>query len=106
MRSRRVGNAMLVPVAPGGAQEADMQEVVGGAAVAEGLGAELEDGLTHLPGGGRRGHRLAEGDGDRQRHALRHLEEEASLLETEDAAPYAVEMDGDHGHVDAGEDLL
>jgi hypothetical protein len=83
-----------------------MQEVVGRAAVAEGLAAELQDGLTHLPGGGGRGHGLAERDGDGERHALRHLEEEAAVLEAEDATPDAVEMDGDHGHVDAREDLL
>src|SRR5262245_41603265 len=106
MSAGRVGDSLLVPVAAGGAQEADVQEVVARAAVTEGLAAELEDGLAHPPGGRGGRHGLAEGDGDRERHALRPFEEEAAGLEAEDAAPDAVEMDGNHGHIEAGEDPL
>ena len=51
-------------------------------------------------------HGLAEADGDGIRNAARHLPEKASALEAEDAAPDAVEIDGNDGRIDAFHDAF
>ncbi len=83
-----------------------MQQVVAPAPADECVAAQFHDRLAHFPGAGRRLHRLAERHGDRQRHAPRPFPEELAVLEAEDAAPDAVQMYRDNGHVDAFQDTL
>src|SRR6185437_2635752 len=67
---------------------------------------EFLDGSADRDRGGRGRHGCAEAHGDGVGNAARHLPEEATALETEDAAPYAVEVDGDDGNFDAFHDAF
>ena len=62
-------------------------------------GADLESGRCRRQG-------FAETDGNGIGDAARHLPEEAAAFEAEDAAPHAVEVDGDDRHIDAFDDAL
>ena len=64
------------------------------APVRPGLGVQFLNRGAHLEGRRGGGHWFAETDRDRIRDAPRHLPEETALLVAEDAAPHAVETDG------------
>jgi hypothetical protein len=70
------------------------------------LGAQLHDGQACERSRCRRRQWRAERDGDRPWQTLRHLPEELAALETEDAAPDAIEIDRNDRHVEAGDDAL
>ncbi len=77
-----------------------------GLAMRHGRGRKFLDGLPHFVGRRSGGHGGAERDGDGIGNAPGPFPEEAAALETENAAPQAVEMHGDDGHVQAFDDLL
>ena len=72
----------------------------------EGPCPESHHRLPHLEGVGVTGQRRAKTHRDAIGDAARPLEEKASALETEDAAPYTVEVNGNNGNGKAARDAL
>src|ERR1700674_1211517 len=68
---------------------------------AECLAREFLHRLPDLAGPGGRGHWRTEKHRDRLEQPLGSLEDEAPAVEAEDAAPHAVEINGDYRTIDA-----
>src|SRR6202521_1625427 len=84
----------------GRSDELPAEDLVGGTPLPRHTRAELHDRQADF-GGTRRGwHRSSERDGHGIRHSHRPLPEEPAALEAENAAPHAIEMDGNHRHVE------
>ena len=101
-----IGHAERPPVALGGPHELPVQAVLAAGAVRLPPGAEFLHRQTRLDGGRRGRQRGAERHRDRIRKARRPLPEELPALEAEDAAPDAVQIDGDDRHVEPVDDPL
>src|SRR5215475_11995557 len=74
--------------------------------VSKGFGRELLNGIAHVNRSGRSGHGKAKAHRYWIQNPPGNLPEETSALKTEDAAPQAIQIDGDNRRIDALHDLL
>src|SRR3989338_1617771 len=93
-------------MAVGGAREGAVERPHLLAVVAVGFGPEFLDRLADFGVGGARGHRRTEANGNTIGDAPWHFPEEASFLETEDAAPDAGQVDGNDRGFNVSDDAL
>src|SRR5262249_8523922 len=84
-----------------GANERPVKRLCIALALLKGPGLQLLHGDTDLGCRRRRRHRTAKAHGDAVRNLARQLPQETSAFEAEDAPPYAVQVHGDDGHVNA-----
>ena len=101
-----IGHGEAVPVAAGVADGAEVEAVAAGFAQFDGLAGEFLDGLTDFMRRGVCGHGRAERYGHRIRNTLGQFPKIFTALKAEDAAPDAIEMHGDDGHIQVPGDFF
>src|SRR5437867_11342599 len=105
-RGLSVGHGKAERVPARGADEGAMQQFHPRFAMAPGFGHEFLDDLAYLKRRGGMGQRLPELDGHRIRNAARPFPKKAAFLETEDAAPNAIQNYRDDGGIDIFHDFF
>ncbi len=101
-----IGHEELPRVQAGGVHKGAVESSHARLARFKGYGLQFLHRRTHFNGRGRGRHGFSEAHRDVIGNVMRHLPQEASALEAEDAAPHAVEVHRDDGNLDVLHDAL
>ena len=104
--SRAVGDGGMPPAPLRDPDVFRVQQVRARPPIARRIRGELHDGQPGFGGADGRAQRPSDDDGHRVRQPLGQLPEELAALVAEDAAPDAIEVDRDDGHVEPFDNAL